>query len=61
MNAQMERDLKIDWIEKKTAELLKRANRSRYFQSIIDDAKAFELDGYVWDVALAMSCSYWLS
>lgn len=54
--------LKPDFIERKTAELLAKAKRSGYFQSIIDDAKwLHEQDGYQWDVALAIACKYWCS
>jgi hypothetical protein len=48
-----------DWIERKTAELLKRARRSGYFADVIRDAEHFEAQGHVWDVALAISLSYW--
>lgn len=50
----------IDWIESKTAGMLLRAKRSRWFKSIIIDAKELHADGYAWDIALAMSCEYWL-
>jgi hypothetical protein len=49
----------IDWIEKKTAELLRAANRTGYFADVISDAKDFAADGYSWDVALMMSLEYW--
>ena len=48
-----------DWIETKTAELLAAGRRSGYFAQMIQDAKYFEEEGYVWDVALAMSAAYW--
>ena len=48
-----------DWIELKTEKLLAAAKRSGFFAHVIEDAKFFEADGYVWDVALAMSCEYW--
>ena len=48
-----------DWIERKTASLLLAAKRSGFFRDVISDAEWFAKDGYVWDVALAMSCEYW--
>ena len=49
-----------DWIERKTAELIAQAKRSRYFHEIITDAQYFERhDGFVWDVCLAIACRYW--
>ena len=48
-----------DWIEQKTAELLRIAKRSGYFAEVIADAKHFQSEGYVWDVALAIACEYW--
>lgn len=51
----------MDWVEKKTAELLAKAKRSGFFRDVIDDAKQFEQDGYVWDVALEIACRYWCS
>ena len=50
-----------DWIETKTAELLAAGHRSGYFADMIQDAEEIEREGYVWDVALAMSASYWTS
>ena len=50
-----------DWIELKTDELLKLAKRSGFFANVIQDAKWFAADGYVWDVALKMACDYWCS
>lgn len=50
-----------DWIEAQTAKLLATAKRSGYFREVIQDAKHFESQGYVWDVALAMACGYWCS
>jgi len=50
-----------DFIETITAKMLIAAKRSPWFSDIIDDAKHFESDGYVWDVSLKMSCNYWLS
>lgn len=51
----------VDWIEAKTAAMLAAAKRSPFFSSVIGDAKHFASQGYVWDVALAISCGYWLS
>lgn len=51
----------MDWIEAKTAELLAKARRSGFFEGVIADAKWFAEQGYVWDVALALSCKYWCS
>jgi hypothetical protein len=48
-----------DWIETKTAELLAAGRRSGYFADMIADAERFEAEGYVWDVALAISAEYW--
>ncbi len=57
-----EKEFQIDWIEKKTAELLASAKRSGYFSDVIDDAKWLaDSEGYAWDVALAISCKYWCS
>ena len=50
-----------DWIETKTAQLLAAGRRSGYFTDMIDDAQRFEEEGYVWDVALAMSAAYWVA
>jgi hypothetical protein len=50
---------KPDWVELKTARLLAAAKRSGFFRDCIRDAEAFAADGYVWDVALAMSCEFW--
>lgn len=50
-----------DWIERQTAKLLAKAKRSGYFREVIQDAKHFESQGYVWDVALAIACGYWCS
>ena len=50
-----------DFIEQRTAELLASAKRSGFFREAIADAKHFAEQGYVWDVALAMSCKYWCS
>jgi hypothetical protein len=49
----------LDWIETKTAELLAAGRRSGYFADMIADAERFEREGYVWDVALAISAEYW--
>mgnify|MGYP006928178842 CR=1 FL=1 len=48
-----------DWLERKTAELLRAAKRCGYFADVIDDAKLFATDGFTWDVALAKSLEYW--
>lgn len=48
-----------DWIERKTDELLAAGRRSGFFRDMIEDAESFHAEGYVWDVALAMSASYW--
>ena len=51
-----------DWLERKTAELLARANRSPYFADIIADALDIERrDAYVWEVCLGKSVDYWCS
>ena len=50
-----------DWEETKTTQLLVAAKQSGFFSDVISDAKEFESEGYVWDVALAMSCKYWCS
>jgi hypothetical protein len=50
-----------DWIELKTERLLAAAKRSGFFADVIRDAEYFAADGYVWDVAIAMSCKYWCS
>jgi len=51
--------MKPDWIETTTSRLLAAGRRSGYFADMIDDAKEFEREGYVWDVALALSAAYW--
>lgn len=48
-----------DWIETKTAALLAAAKRSGFFDCVIADARAFAAQGFAWDVALAMACTYW--
>jgi hypothetical protein len=48
-----------DWIELRTEQLLKKAKLSGFFKDVISDAEEFEKQGFVWDVALAMSCEYW--
>ena len=53
------KEIKKDWIELKTENLLASAKRSGFFLDAIQDAKHFESLGYVWDVALSMSCKYW--
>jgi hypothetical protein len=57
----MATSVQIDWIEKTTADLLAKAKRSGYFAHVIEDAICFEKQGYVWDVALKLSCNYWCS
>ena len=52
-------DNQTDWIEQKTAQLLRSARASGFFDDCIDDAKHFQEQGYQWDVALAMSCEFW--
>jgi hypothetical protein len=48
-----------DWIETKTARLLRKARTCGFFQDVIRDAERFSEDGYVWDVALMLSLRYW--
>jgi hypothetical protein len=48
-----------DYIETKTAQLLAAGHRSGFFTEMIEDAERFEREGYVWDVALAISAEYW--
>ena len=48
-----------NFIAIRTEQLLAMAKRSGYFNDVIADATIFFNDGYVWDVALAMSCKYW--
>lgn len=51
-----------DWIERRVAELLANLRRSGFFQAGIDEARHLQREyGYVWDVALAISCNYWCS
>ena len=52
-------DTMPDWIETKTAELLAAGRRCGFFADMIREAEEFEREGYVWDVALAISASYW--
>jgi hypothetical protein len=54
-------EIKPDFIERRTAELLKRAKKSGYFMDALQDARRLESDGYVWDVALSISVNYWAS
>ncbi len=49
----------MDYLENKVANLLASAKRSGYFSEVIADAKHIQSEGYVWDVALAISCGYW--
>ena len=49
----------MDYLETKVADLLAAAKRSGYFGEVIADAKHFQAEGYVWDVALDISCGYW--
>ena len=53
--------IKRDWIEQKTEQLLTIARQSGFFGDVIRDARDFEQDGYVWDVALIMSLHYWVA
>lgn len=50
--------VKIDFIESKTAELLRRAKRTSWFKEIIEDSRKLQAKGYVQDVALAISLNY---
>lgn len=51
-----------EWIEKRVAAMLADLRRSGFFQAGIDDARDLQRRyGYVWDVALAISCNYWCS
>jgi len=50
-----------DWVEIKTGAMIRSAKDSGFFADVIADARCFLNDGYVWDVALAMSCKYWCS
>jgi hypothetical protein len=56
---------RIDWVEQKTAELLKRAKKrdcfgNSWFRAIVEGARTIvELEGYVWDVALAQQVEYY--
>jgi hypothetical protein len=54
-------DTMNDWLEDKATDLITRACQSEWKRDIFDDARRFVEDGYVQDVALAMSCHYWLS
>jgi hypothetical protein len=50
------------WIERNAAALIARAKASRWSREIFNDARWFrDRDGYAPDVALAISCRYWLS
>lgn len=51
----------MDWVEIKCSELIAIAKRSRWAKEIFSDARHFMAEGYVSDVALAMSMKYWLS
>jgi len=48
-----------DYIETISEELLAAGRRSGFFADMIRDAKEFEREGYVWDVALAKAAAYW--
>jgi hypothetical protein len=51
---------KPDWIERNTAALLARAQRSPYFADVIADAQDIhDRDALAWDVALAIAVRYW--
>lgn len=51
----------VSWEERTMARMLAAAKRSGFFAQVIDDAKAFEADGYCWVVALKLACNYWCS
>jgi hypothetical protein len=51
--------MRQDWIESKTDELLAIARASKFKRDILSDASGFESQGFVPDVALAMSIRYW--
>ena len=49
-----------DWIETRTAQMLAAAKSLGFLVDVVRDAKHFASQGYMWDVALAMACDYWL-
>lgn len=49
------------WIENQVEKMLRDLRASGYFNQGIEDAREFHRQGYVWDVALRMSCNYWCS
>ena len=50
------------WAEKKVDRMLKQLRASGFFDEGIREAKHLqETYGYVWDVALKISCDYWCS
>ncbi len=50
----------IDWIERKTSELVRAAKRTGCFADCIDEAHQLRDEhGYAWVVALAKSLEYW--
>lgn len=51
----------VDFIEAVTAAIIRDAKRSPWFSDIISEAKQFASEGYAWDVAMMLSCKYWLS
>jgi hypothetical protein len=49
-----------EWLEKKVDEMLADLRRSEFWDSGIDEARHLQRTyGYVWDVALKISCDYW--
>jgi hypothetical protein len=49
-----------EWLEKKVDAMLADLRRSGFWQSGIDEARHLQRTyGYVWDVALKISCDYW--
>jgi len=55
-----EPEVTISWSERKCEELLAKIRRSKYKRDCLADAKVFhDRDGYVMDVALAISWGYW--
>jgi hypothetical protein len=48
------------WAEKKVDRMLKQLKASGFFAEGIAEAKHLQSTyGYVWDVALKISCDYW--
>jgi hypothetical protein len=49
-----------EWIENKVAAMLADLRRSGFWDNGIDEARHLQRTyGYVWDVALKISCDYW--